>query len=119
VSLFVKERERELSAAEYLEQALEDLKEARDQAEAELRAKIDSAIKRSRDALEELRSGAEDVRSLAEERTDQWRHMLDGATDEARRDIGIRAVRAQRSPEALKAMANEIKEQREELRLNG
>lgn len=105
------ENERELSAAEYLEHAIDDLKEARDQAGAEIREKIDSAMTRARQALAEFRAGAG-------ERKEEWRHMLEDASDEARRDIGIYAVRAQRSPEALKQLEGEVRERREDLRLS-
>ena len=44
----------------------------------------------------------------AQEEVSHWRSSLDKATDEVRRELGILAVRAQRSPEALRAMSAEI-----------
>lgn len=106
-------------AREYLEHALEDLDEARKSATEELRSTIDAAISRSREALDHLRSDAEDrseeLKERAEERLTEWQHTLEGATEDARREFGLRSVRAQRSEEALDAMADEIKDQRKEV----
>jgi hypothetical protein len=112
--------ERELSAAEYLEKALDDLDRARQHAAEELRSTIDAAIGRSRDALDHLRLDAEDraeqLKTRAADRATEWQRILEEASDDARRELGIRTVRAQRSYAALKAMSEEIKEQRKELK---
>jgi hypothetical protein len=109
----------EVGARKYLEQALEDLDQARRSATEELRSTIDSAISRSREALDHLRSDAEErgehLRERAEERLTEWQHTLEDATEDARREFGLRSVRAQRSEDALEAMADEIKEHRKEL----
>jgi F0F1-type ATP synthase membrane subunit b/b' len=118
--------EGDLSAVDYLEKALEDLDRARHNAAEELRSMIDSAIGRSREALEHLRtdaegraeqikSGAEDRKARAEDRAAEWQQTLEEASDDVRRDLGIRTVRAQRSEAALKAMSDEIKHHKKEL----
>lgn len=109
----------DLSVADYLRNALEDLDQARKEAEAGLRSMIDSAISHSREALDDLESDAEDraerVRARAEERATEMQRMLEDATDDARREIGIRTVRAQQSEEALDAIADEVKHRRKEI----
>ena len=94
--------------------ALEDLNKARQTAQDELRARIDSAITRAREALDDLRSdteeSAEGMRSRAEERAKDWQRALEHATEDARCELGVRAVRAQRTRDALDVMADEIKE---------
>jgi vacuolar-type H+-ATPase subunit H len=112
--------EREVSAAKHLEDAVDDLNEARQSAQEELRSRIDSAISRAREALDDLRSDteerAESVRSRAEEKAREWQSALEDATEDARRELGIRAVRAQRTEDALDAMADEIKGQKTEVK---
>lgn len=112
--------EREVGGSvEYLEKALEDLDHARHDAAEEVRSMIDAAIGRSREALEQLRMDAEQrvdrLRARAEERTAEWQDTLEEASEDLRRELGIRSVRAQRSETALKAMAEEIKHQKKEL----
>lgn len=112
--------EREQSAADYLEHAVDDLNRARDEAVDDARSAIDSAITRTRDALDDLKSGAEDraekIRTRAEDRLRDWQGTLEDATDDVLRELGVRAVRAQRNEDALDAMADEIKERRQGLR---
>jgi uncharacterized protein YicC (UPF0701 family) len=109
----------EVGAREYLEQALEDLDQARKTATEELRSTIDAAISRSREALDHLRSDAEErgehLKARAEERLSEWQHTLEEATEDARREFGLRSVRAQRSKDALEAMSDEISEHKKEL----
>lgn len=109
----------EQTVADYLEHAVEDLNEARQQAGEEVRAAIDSAISRSREALEDLRTDAQEraekLRSRAEERAGEWQTTLEDATEEVRRELGIRAVRAQRTRDALDALSDEIKSQKKAL----
>ncbi|HEY1238755.1 MAG TPA: hypothetical protein VGE91_10480 [Solirubrobacterales bacterium] len=112
--------EREISAAQHLEDAVDELNKARQTAQEDLRSRIDSAISRSREALDDLRSDteerAEDLRSRAEERAKEWQQALEDATEDVRRELGVRAVRAQRTEDALDAMAAEIMSQKEEVR---
>jgi hypothetical protein len=107
------------TTAEYLEDALEDLNQARLNAEEELRSRIDSTISRAREALDDVRSDAQDradrFKVRAEERAAEWQRTLEGATEDARRELGIRAVHAQRTRDALDAMSDEIKHHKKEL----
>ena len=102
----------EVSAADHLEDALEDLNSARQSAQDELRSSIDSAISRAREALDDLRSDteerAENLRTRAKDQASVWQRALEDATEDARRELGVRAVRAQRSDDALDAMVEEI-----------
>jgi hypothetical protein len=121
MSIFTREeqQEQELSTADYLERALDELEQARREAAEEVRSAIDSAIGRSRDALEHLRTGAEDraehLKEVTEDRLAEMQRSLEEASDDARREFGIRTVRAQRSQAALGAMSEEIKQQQKEL----
>jgi hypothetical protein len=109
----------EVSAADHLEDALEDLNSARQSAQDELRSSIDSAISRAREALDDLRSDteerAESLRTRAKDQAGDWQRALEDATEDARRELGVRAVRAQRSDDALDAMAEEIKRHKKEV----
>jgi hypothetical protein len=96
------------SPTEYLQDALDELTKARDRASDDIRGGIDSAIERTREALKE-------VGSEAQEQVADWRGTLDRATDDVRRELGILAVRAQRSPEALRAMSAEIRKRKTEI----
>jgi ElaB/YqjD/DUF883 family membrane-anchored ribosome-binding protein len=96
------------SPADYLEEALGDLTRARDEAGENIRAGIDSAIERTRDALK-------DAGSEARSQAADWQRTLEKATDELRRELGVVAVRAQNSPEGLRAMSAEIRKRRAEL----
>jgi uncharacterized protein YicC (UPF0701 family) len=111
--------EGETGVTEYLEQAVEDLNEARHRAGDEVRASIDSAISRAREALDDLRVDAKEradrLRTRAEDRTSEWQQTLEGATEDARRELGLRAVRAQRTKDALDALADEIKRHKKEI----
>ncbi len=113
------DEQREVSAAQHLEDALDDLNQARQSAQEDLRSRIDSAIGRARDALDDLRSDteerAESLRTRAEEQAKDWQRMLEDATEDVRRDLGVRAVRAQRTEDALDAMADEIKGHKKEV----
>ena len=93
---------------EHLRGALEELGKARDRAGDDIRGGIDSAIQRTREAMKE--AGAE-----AQEQVSDWRRTLDKASDDARRELGILAVRAQSSPEALRAMSAEIRKRKAQI----
>lgn len=117
--LGTKEKEEEATVADHLEDALEDLKQARVNAEEKLRARIDSAIDHAREALDEVGSDAKgrasELKERAEERAAEWQRTLEGATEDVRRELGIRAVHAQRTKDALGAMSDEIKHQKKEI----
>jgi uncharacterized protein YicC (UPF0701 family) len=109
----------EQTVVTHLEQAVEDLNQARQQASEEVRSAIDSALSRSREALEDLRSDAKErtvsLRDRAEERAAEWQHTLEDATEDMRRELGVRAVHAQRTADALDVMAEQIKQQKKHI----
>ena len=95
-------------SVEHLQSAMDELTKARERAGDDIRSGIDSAIERTRDAMREAGSGAQ-------EQISDWRVSLDRATDDVRRELGVIAVRAQRSPEALRAMSAEIRKRKTEI----
>jgi hypothetical protein len=96
------------SPVEYLQGAIDELNKARERTRGEIRDGIDSAIERTRDAMK-------DAGSEAQTQVADWRGSLDKASDDVRRELGVLAVRAQRSPEALRAMSAEIRKRKTEL----
>jgi ElaB/YqjD/DUF883 family membrane-anchored ribosome-binding protein len=66
-------------------------------------------------AIERTREAMKGAGSDAQEQVADWRSSLDRATDDVRRELGILAVHAQRSPEALRAMSAEIRKRKAEL----
>ena len=52
---------------------------------------------------------------MPRDRAHEWQDALEDASEDARRELGVRAVRAQRSEDALDAMAEEIKRHKKEL----
>jgi uncharacterized protein YicC (UPF0701 family) len=99
---------RQPSSLDYIQKALDDLDKARGRASDELRESIDSAIER-------LRHAASDLRSRAEDETSQWQQSLDRASEDVRRELGRRAVRAQRTPDALTELSTEIRKRRSQV----
>ena len=93
---------------EYLQGALDELSKARERAQGDIRDGIDSAMERTRDAMKE--AGSEAQTQVAD-----WRSSLERASEDVRCELGILAVRAQRSPESLRAMSAEIRRRKTEL----
>jgi hypothetical protein len=98
----------ETSSLEYVERALEDLEHARQQATREVRADID-------DAAERLRHAVGDLGDRVQEQLSEFEHMLDRAGNDLRRELARRAIRAQRTPEALTELAREVRKRKAEL----
>ena len=98
----------ERTSEQYLREALEELGKARDRAGEDVRDGIESAIEHTRDAMKQ--AGSE-----AQEQVSDWRRALDKASDDVRRELGILAVRAQGSPEALRAISAEIRKRKAEI----
>jgi hypothetical protein len=96
------------SPVEYLQGALDELGKARERASGDIRDGIDSAIERTRGAMKEAGTDAHTQAS-------EWRSSLEQASDDVRRELGVLAVRAQHSPEALRAMSAEIRKRKTEL----
>lgn len=107
------------TAADYVEHARDDLNEARQGAQAEMRTAIESAAERTREVLHDLKGTAtgraEELRTRHKRQTWEWQRELEEASDEARLELGIEVVRAQRTSQALDAMAQEIKRRKKEL----
>ena len=107
------------TAADYVEHALDDLNQARQGAQAETRAAIESAAERTREVLHDLKANvtgrAEELRTRHKEQTWKWQRELEEASDQVRLELGIEVVRAQRTSQALDAMAHEIKRRKKEL----
>ena len=89
------------SATDHLQDALEDLDKARQEAGDEASTRIDSA----RDRICEARS---DLSERGEERLQDWRGQLGSAADDVLCELGRWAISAQRSPEALTELSKEI-----------
>jgi hypothetical protein len=87
---------------DYLQRALEDLNRARGHAQKDAQSGID-------DATERIRAAADDVRKRLREEADELQPRLEHATAEARLELGLDAVSAQRSPEALSVHARAIR----------
>lgn len=113
------ETETDPTAADYLEHALEDLTQARQQAQEETRAVIESAVERTRDALRDLKEvaggRAKQLRTKHQDQTLEWQGKLQYASDDVLLELGMETVRAQRTSLALDEMAKEIKRCKREL----
>ena len=96
------------SRAGYLQGTLDELGQARERARGDIRDGIDSAIERTRDAMK-------DAGSEAQTQVADCRSSPEKASDDVRRELGILAVRAQRSPKSLRAMSGEIRKRKTEL----
>jgi hypothetical protein len=94
---------------DFLQRALEDLNQAREHVQQDAQSGID-------DATERIRAAADDVRKRLREEADELQRRLEHASEEARVELGLVAVRAQRSPEALNALAREIRRAKEAMK---
>ena len=94
---------------DFLQRALEDLNHAREHAQQDAQSGID-------DATERIRAAADDVRKRLREEADELQRRLEHASEEARVELGLVAIRAQRSPEALSVLAREIRRAKDALK---
>ncbi len=94
---------------DFLQRALEDLNRAREHAQKDAQSGID-------DATERIRAAADDVRKRLHEEADELQRRLEHASEEARVELGLVAIRAQRSPEALAVLAREIRRAKDALK---
>lgn len=95
-------------ASDDIEQACAEIDKARQDAAAPIRRTLDSTLAR-------LREVSADLRQRADDQTAEWQDALEHATDTASREMGRRAIRAQRTPEALTELSREIRNRRAEL----
>lgn len=93
---------------DYLQDALEDLDKAREKAGKEVSASIDSARER-------INGAREDLADRGQHQIKDWREQLGSATDDALRELGRWAIRAQRSSEALTELSKEIRQRKAEV----
>lgn len=97
------------STIEHLHQASAEVDKARQQATGAVRGTLDNALERLRQVSGELRQRAAD-------QTAEWQDALEQAPDKVRREMARRAIRAQRSPEALKDLSAEIRKREADLK---
>lgn len=97
-------------SGDHLLQAFENLDCAREQVQEEARSSIDSAMERIRDVKNDLTTRVRDE-------ADELQARLDNAPEDLRREFGLTAVRAQRTPEALTAMQAEIRDRKRKLKV--
>lgn len=93
---------------DYLQDALDDLDKARAHAQVDARSGIDSAVERIRHATTQLRDRAAEPAREFETRLEQM-------SEDARRELGRKAVEAQQSPEALAELETAIRRREETL----
>jgi uncharacterized protein YicC (UPF0701 family) len=93
---------------DHLQDAIRDLDKARERAGAELRESLDAGIERLRDVMG-------DLRERAEHQASEFERMFDETTEDGRRELGRRAIMAQRSDAALKEMSATVRKRRSEL----
>lgn len=93
---------------EYLQKAMEDIDHARVHAGKDMKSSLDTAM----DRMKEM---ATDLRNRAEEEASDWQKTIENTTEDMRRELGRRAIRAQKSPDALTELANEITKRQTEL----
>jgi vacuolar-type H+-ATPase subunit H len=86
---------------DHLQDALEELGRAREKAGGDVSASIDSARERIADASDELADRGQGTLK-------DWREQFGSAADDALRELGRWAIRAQRSPDALAELSREI-----------
>jgi polyhydroxyalkanoate synthesis regulator phasin len=91
-----------------VQKVIDDLRAAGEKATGDVRASIDSAVTRLRDA-----SG--DVPSKAQDQLAGWRKALEDATEDVRKELGKLAVRAQSSLESVEELTKELDERRKSL----
>jgi ElaB/YqjD/DUF883 family membrane-anchored ribosome-binding protein len=96
------------TSVDYLEEALKDLGKAREKGGNEIRASIDAAMERVREAGKELGTRTQD-------QVGDWQKALDALADDALRELGLMTIRAQHSPEALTEFSAEIRKRRGQL----
>ncbi len=105
----VRAKAAEPGTLDFLQRALEDLNRAREHAQHDAQSGID-------DATERIRAAADDVRKRLREEADELQRRLEHASEEARVELGLVAIRAQRSPEALSVLAREIRRAKDALK---
>lgn len=96
------------TSADYVQEAMGDIDKARESAQGEARAQLDRATDR-------LRTLASNLRDRAGDEVRDFESSLDRASEHLRLELGLRAVRAQASTEALTKLSSEIRKRKAEL----
>lgn len=96
------------TSADYVQEAIGDIDKARESAQGEARAQLDRATDR-------LRTLASDLRDRAGDEVRDFESALDRASEHLRLELGLRAIRAQASTEALRKLSSEIRKRKAEL----
>lgn len=97
-----------MGSVEHLQEAIGEIDKARQSAQGEARGHLDRATDR-------LRTLASDMRERAGDEAHDFQSSLDRASEHLRIDLGLRAVRAQGSTEALTELSSEIRKRKAEL----
>jgi hypothetical protein len=92
-----------------VQKAIDDLRGAGEKATGDVRAQIDSAVSRLREAT----SGAT---SRASDQAGDWRETLESVTEDVRLQLGKLAIRAQTSKAAIEELEEEVKKRKKELK---
>ena len=93
---------------DYVQEAIGDIKKARESAAGEAGDQLDRAADR-------LREVASDLRVRAEDEVREFQSALDRASAQLRVELGRRAIHAQGSTAALTQLSAEIRKRRAEL----
>lgn len=96
------------TSIDHVQAAIAEIGKARQSAQGEARTQLDRATDR-------LGTLASDLRGRAEDEADDFQSSLDRASEHLRVDLGLRAVRAQGSTEALTHLSSEIRKRKAEL----
>jgi hypothetical protein len=96
------------AALDALQDAISDLDEAGRRAGGELRGQIEAITER-------LRGAAADLRDRATAQTKDFESSLERASEHLKVELGLRAIRVQDSPEALRQLSAEIRKRKAEL----
>lgn len=98
----------EKTATDRIQEVIGDVDKARQSAQGEARTRLDHAAER-------LRELASDVRERTEDEVREFQESLDRASEHLRVELGLRAIRAQSSTEALTKLSAEIRKRKAEL----
>lgn len=96
------------NSIDFVQEALSDIDKARQSAQGEARAQLDRTTER-------LKTLVTDLRGRAGEELRDVESSLDRANEQVRVEIGLRAVRAQTSPEGLAKLAAAVSTRAAEL----
>jgi hypothetical protein len=96
------------TTVEYLLKAIEDMNHAREHAGKDMRAGLDAL-------MESVGEMVGDMRKRAEHEAADGQKTLEHTTEDMRRELARRAVRAQQTPDALDDLAAEITKRKAQL----